>query len=142
MPSSESHTPDFALVESAGKGEYEEDFVVLSGRGGSDLEVRRISGAAALLEALRALAPRRVILDFHASFRRSLELSRALKRGAPELALVARVCPPGSNRAEPLYFSVEVRTSRVSLHRMRPEEISGMTTLHARYRARSPSKPA
>jgi hypothetical protein len=127
MPSSESQAPDFALVESAGDGESEEVFVVLSGRGASDLEVRRISGAAALLEALRALAPRRVILDLHASFRGGLELLRALKNGAPESTLVARVRSPSSKRVEPLYFSVEVRTSKVSLHRMRPDEGSGGT---------------
>ncbi len=91
MLSSWWNVPDFLLVENTGNGESEEEFVVLSGRGASELDVRRISGASALLEALRGLAPRRIILDFHVSFGRGLDLLRALKIGAPEPTLVARV---------------------------------------------------
>lgn len=118
---SQTLATDWVLVESAGNGESKEDFLVLSGRGASDLEVRRISGAAALLQALRNLAPRRLILEFQGSFRRSLDLLRTLKVAVPELKLVACVRSPRSKEAEPLYFSVDVQTSKVSLHRMSPE---------------------
>jgi len=114
------HSPatDWVLIESSGRGESEDDFLVLSGRDDSDPEVQTISGAAALLDALRELAPRRVVFDFQGSFRRGLDLLRTLRLASPELKLVARVRSPGSKRVEPLYFSIDVQTSRVSLHRM------------------------
>jgi len=115
---------DWVLVESAGHSESKEDFLVLSGRGASDLEVRRISGGAALLQALRNLAPRRLILDYQGSFRRSLDLLRTVKAAVPGLKLVARVRSPRSKEVEPFYFSVDVQTSRVRLHRMSPEEFA------------------
>jgi hypothetical protein len=114
---------EWVLIESAAKSESEEDFLILSGGSASDPEVRAISGAAALLETLRRLAPRRVILDFQISFRRGLNLLRTLKSAAPELKLLARVRSLGSLCAEPLYFSVEVGTLRVSFHRVSPDGV-------------------
>lgn len=120
MASQQAIASDCVLIGSDGRSESEDDFLVLSSRGASSLEVWTISGAAALQDALRRLAPRRVLLDFQVSFRRGLDLIRGLKRASPELNLIARVC---STRSLPLYFAVEVKTSKVSLRRLGPEGV-------------------
>jgi hypothetical protein len=126
MVSQEALASDCVLIESDDRSGCEDDFVILSSRGLSTLEVRTISGAAALLETLGRLAPRRVLVDFHVSFQRGLDLIRSLKRASPESKLIARVRSTPrlrSLRAEPLYFAIEVNTSKVSLRRLGPEGV-------------------
>lgn len=129
MENSQALETDWVLIQSAGKGASEEDFLILlSGRGTSDAEARAVSGSKVLLETLRRLSPRRVILDFQVSFRHGLNLLRALKRVSPEVKLLARLGSLGSICTEPLYFSVDVRTSgTVSLHRVSLECVCGHT---------------
>jgi hypothetical protein len=125
MPSQHALVSDCVLI-SDGRSDSEDDFLVVSSLGASSLEVWTISGAAALLDALRRLAPRRVLLDFQVSFRRGLDLIRSLKNACPELKVIARVRSATSlrsNGAEPLYFSVEVESAKVSLHRLGPEGV-------------------
>lgn len=107
---------EWVLIESAAKSESEDDFLVHSVGQDSDPEIRTIRGAAALLEVLRALAPRRVIFDFQISFQRGLSLLQTLKSLFPELNLIARVRSLRSMCVEPHYFSVQLRSSGVSLH--------------------------
>ena len=126
MPSQNALVSDCVLIGSDGRSDSEDDFLVVSSLGASSIQVWTISGAAALLDALRRLAPRRVLLDFQVSFRRGLDLIRSLKNASPELKVIARVrsAPSlGSIGAEPLYFSVEVESAKVSLHRLGPEGV-------------------
>jgi hypothetical protein len=127
MENSRALETDWVLIQSAGKGESEEDFLLfLSGRGASGVRARAVSGSKVLLETLRRLGPRRVILDFQVSFRHGLSLLRALKSASPEMTLLARLRSLRRICAEPLYFSVDVRTSgAVALHRVRPERVCG-----------------
>jgi hypothetical protein len=117
---------DCVLIGSDGRSDSEDDFLVVSSRGASSIEVWTISGGAALLDALRRLAPRRVLLDFQVSFHRGLDLIRSLKHASPELNVIARVRSEPSAGAiggEPLYFAVEVDPAKVSLHRLGPEGV-------------------
>jgi hypothetical protein len=127
MENSRALETDWVLIQSAGKGASEEDFLILlSGGGASDAKARAVSGSKVLLETLRRLGPRRIILDFQVSFRHGLNLLRALKSASPEVKLLARLRSLSSICAEPLYFSVDVRTSgAVSLHRVSLEGVCG-----------------
>ena len=109
---------DWVLIESAPKGDSEDDFWIVAGGGEGDPECRAISGSTALREVLQRLAPRRVILDFHISFQRGLDLLRTLKEDFPALNLLARVRLPNAVHPHPLYFAVEVGTAGVSFHRV------------------------
>jgi hypothetical protein len=112
-----SQPAEWVLIESAAKGESDDDFRIVAGNGAGE-EFRTISGAPALRGALQRLAPRRVILDFHVSFQRGLDLLRILKKDFPGLSLLARVRLPNGAHPEPLYFAVEVGTAGVSFHRL------------------------
>jgi hypothetical protein len=109
---------DWVLIESAPKGDSEDDFRIVAGSGRGDSACRIISGSAALRRVLLRLAPRQVILDFHVSFQRGLDLLRVLKKDFPGLNLLARVRLPNAAHPEPLYFAVEVGPAGVSFHRV------------------------
>ncbi len=106
---------DWVLIESSAKSDSDDDFRIVAGNGAGDPECGTIPDSAALRRVLRRLAPRRVILDFHVSFRRGLDLLRVLKNDFPGLSLLARVRLPNGAHPEPLYFSVEVGKLRSEL---------------------------
>jgi hypothetical protein len=115
---------DWVLIESSPKGDSEEDFRIVAGSEAGDSACRTITGSAALRRLLLRLAPRQVILDFHVSFQRGLDLLRVLKQDLPGMNLLARVRLPSTAHPEPLYFAVEVGTAGVSFHRVSTSEES------------------
>jgi hypothetical protein len=116
------HPADWVLIESPAKSDSEDNFRIVAGNGAGSPKSRTISGAPALRRTLQRLAPRRVILDFHVSFQRGLDLLRILKNDFPGLSLLARVRLPNATHPEPLYFAVEVGTAGVSFHRLSGED--------------------
>jgi len=122
MRNSPTLATDWVLSESAGSTGSEEDFVLWSCGNGTGPKVRAVSGAAALLEVLRRSFSRLVILDFQVSFQRGLSLLQAMKAAAPETEILVCVTSPRSTTDEPLHFSVDLRSSGVSLHRVVPGE--------------------